>query len=52
MVVSCIVLYRWSLYREMSLPTMWSLRTGGHFKKVVVKKDLAVIIQDLFAEYG
>ena len=32
--------------------TTWSLRTGGHFKKVVVKKDLTVIIQDLFAEYG
>ena len=29
----------------LSLRTMaWSLRTGGHFKKVVVKKDLTVII--------
>ena len=45
---SFIALYRWSLYREKfdlttkGRTTTWSLRTGGRFKKVVVKTGLTV----------
>ena len=43
-----VALYRWSLYREQfdlktqGRTTTWSLRTGGCFKKVVVKTGLTV----------
>ena len=46
---SLVALNRWSLYREKfdlktyGRTTTWSLRTGGRFKKVVVKTGLAVL---------
>ena len=46
---SLVALYRWSLYREkidlktQGRPTTLSLRTGGRFKKVVVKTSLTVL---------
>ena len=45
---SLVALYRWSLCRETfdlnneGRTTTWSLRTGGGFKKVVVKTGLTV----------
>ena len=45
---SLVTLYKWSLYREtfdlkfQGRTTTWSLRTGGRFKKVVVKTSLTV----------
>ena len=47
---SLVALYRWSLYREkfdlktLGRTTTWSLRTGGLFKKVVVKTGLTVLL--------
>ena len=45
-----VILYRWLLYREkFYLKTYgrtiaWSLRTGGCFKKVVIKTGLTVLL--------
>ena len=47
---SLVALYRWSLHREKfdlknlrEETTTWLLRTGGRFKKVVVKTGLKVL---------